>query len=75
MDIPHRAVSVYLYLYERANEKGECWPAIPTIARDMKLSKSTVKRAIADLKKVGVITTEQRYRTDGGNSSLLFLIK
>ena len=75
MDLPHRAVAVYLYLYERANEKGECWPAMSTIAKELKLSKSTVKRAIADLKKVGVITTKQRYRDNGGKSSLLFFIK
>ena len=75
MDLPHRAVAVYCYLYERANEKGECWPAIDTISHEIKLSRSTVKRAIADLKKVGIIETEQRFRTKGGKSSLMFLIK
>ena len=75
MDLPHRAIAVYCYLYERANENGECWPAIDTIAREIKLSRSTVKRAIVDLKKVGCIETEQRYRTKGGKSSLMFLIK
>lgn len=75
MDLPHRAVAVYCYLYERANENGECWPAIETISREIKLSRSTVKRAIADLKKAGFIDTEQRYRTKGGKSSLMFLIK
>jgi len=75
MDLPHRAVAVYCYLYERANEKGECWPAIDTIAGEIKLSRTTVKRAISDLKKAGFIETEQRYRTKGGKSSLKFLIK
>ena len=75
MELPHRAVAVYCYLYERANENGECWPAIDTIAHELKLSRSTVKRAIADLKKSGCIETEQRYRTKGGKSSLMFLIK
>ena len=32
MDLSHRAIAVYCYLYERANERGECWPAVPTIA-------------------------------------------
>lgn len=27
MDLPHRAVSVYTYLADRANKDGECWPA------------------------------------------------
>lgn len=75
MELPHRAIAVYCYLYERANEKGECWPAIASIAHELKLSRSTVKRAIIDLKKAGVIETEQRYRTKGGKSSLMFLIK
>lgn len=75
MNLPHRAVAVYCYLYERANEERECWPAIDTISSEIKLSRSTVKRAIADLKKAGFIETEQRYRTRGGKSSLMFLIK
>ena len=72
MDLPHRAVAVYCYLYERANEKGECWSAIPTIAEEIKLSQQTVRRAIRDLEKSGCIRTEQRFRTKGGKSSLLF---
>ena len=71
-DLPHRAISVYTYLYDRANKQGECWPAIPTIAKDLKLSPSTVRRAIRDLKKEGLLETEQRYRTKGGKSSLLY---
>lgn len=51
MELPHRAVAVYLYLYDRANRDGECWPSIPTIARELKLSESTIRRAIQDLKK------------------------
>ena len=75
MDLPHRAIAVYWYLDDKANKDGICWPAIPTIAEDIKMSRSTVKRAIADLKKAGVIKTEQRYRTRGGKSSLAFLLK
>lgn len=72
MDLPHRAVAVYIYLADRANQNGECWPAIPTIAADLKLSQSTVRRALRDLRQSGLITTEQRYRAKGGKSSLLF---
>ena len=71
-DLPHRAIAVYCYLYERANENGECWPAIPTISSELKLSQQTVRRAIHDLEKSDCIKTEQRYRTKGGKSSLLF---
>lgn len=75
MDLPHRAVSVYIYLSDRANKDGECWPAIPTIAKELKLSESTVRRALKDLRKVELIETEQRYRTKGGKSSLLYKIQ
>ena len=74
MDLPHRAVSVYIYLFDRADKNGECWPAIPTIAKELKLSESTVRRALKDLKKAGLITTEQRSREKGGKSSLLYKI-
>lgn len=75
MDLPHRAVSVYIYLYDRANKDDECWPAIPTIAKELKLSQSTVRRALHDLRKAGLLTTEQRYREKGGKSSLLYKIR
>lgn len=71
-ELPHRAVSVYTYLADRANKDGECWPAIPTIAAELKFSESTVRRALHDLRKAGLIETEQRYRTKGGKSSLLY---
>ena len=75
MDLSHRAVAVYTYLYDRANKKGECWPSVNTIAGDIKLSPATVRRAIKDLKKAGLIETEQRYREQGGISTLLFKLK
>lgn len=75
MELPHRAVTVYIYLADRANQEGQCWPAVPTIAREIKLSEATVRRAIRDLRKAGLVETEQRYRTKGGKSSLLFRMK
>lgn len=75
MELPHRAVSVYIYLFDRANRDGECWPAIPTIATDLKISQSTVRRALRDLRGAGLLVTEQRYREKGGKSSLLYKIK
>ena len=75
MELPHRAISVYIYLADRAGKKGNCWPSIPTIAKDLKLSESTTRRALNDLRKAGLIETEQRYRENGGNSSQLFHVK
>ncbi len=72
---PHRAVAVYLYLHDRAGKDYTCWPAIATIARDLKYSESTIRRAIGDLRKAGLLETEQRYRDNGGKSSLLFKLQ
>lgn len=74
MDLPHRAISVYIYLADRANKDGICWPSIPTISKDLKLSESTTRRALNDLRKVGLLHTKQRYRDNGGNSSLLYCL-
>ena len=75
MDLQHRAIAVYIYLTDRANKDDECWPAIPTIARELMLTQSTVRRALQDLRKAELLETEQRYRTRGGKSSLLFRLK
>ena len=45
------------------------------IAADLKYSQSTIRRGIHDLKKAGLLETEQRYRKKGGKSSLLFRLK
>ena len=75
MDLHHRAVAVYIYLADRSNKNSECWPAIPTIARELKLSQSTVRRALQDLRKAELLETGQRYRAKGGKSGLLFWLR
>ncbi|HBH94782.1 MAG TPA: helix-turn-helix domain-containing protein [Ruminococcaceae bacterium] len=73
-DLPHRAVAVYMYLRDRADKDGTCYPAISTIAQDLKISKSTVKRALSELEKEGYIRHERRYRQTGGNSSNIYYV-
>ncbi|WP_088225659.1 helix-turn-helix domain-containing protein [Desulfosporosinus sp. FKB] len=73
-ELPHRARAVYMYLYDRADKDGKCYPAIGTIAKELKLSRSTVKRAIADLEKNGRLRKEQRWRENGGKSSNLYYL-
>lgn len=52
-ELSARAKTVCLYLHDRANREGESWYAIGTIAADLSLSRSTVKRALADLIRLG----------------------
>ena len=74
-EIPHRAKTVYMYLKDRANIDGESWPGIKTIARDLNLSRSTVKRAIADLTEHGYLKKEPRFRENGSSSSNLYVVE
>ena len=61
-----------MYLEDRANKDGKCWPAIKTIARELNLSPSTVKRALNDLCQAGLLTKETRWRENGGLTSNLY---
>jgi DNA-binding MarR family transcriptional regulator len=74
-DLPHRARVVYMYLKDRAGRDGSCWPAIGAVARDLSLSRSTVKRAIADLIRADFLRKEARYRENGSKSSCLYTLR
>ena len=74
-ELPSRARAVYMYLRDRSDAEGKCWPGIKTIARDMNLSRSTVKRALADLEQHGYLATLPRYRPNGSNTSNLYTLK
>ncbi len=74
-ELPHRARAVYIYLSDRSDKESKCYPAIGTIAKELKLSRSTVKRALADLEKSGYLRKEQRWRENGGKSSNMFYLK
>lgn len=74
-ELPARAKTVYMYLKDRSDAKGECWPAINTIAKETSMSRSTVKRGIADPILCGLLTKEARYRENGGNTSNQYFLK
>lgn len=69
MELPHRAKLVYLYLYDRQDKEKKAWPGLNTIAKDLSLSRSTVKRAIRDLEKAGLIRKEPHFRDNGSATS------
>ncbi len=74
-ELPHRARAVYIYLRDRAGKGSDCWPAVKTIAADLQLSRSTVKRALHDLERAGLIEKESRYRENGSNTSNRLILK
>lgn len=74
-ELPHRARAVYMYLRDRAGNGQDCWPAVNTIAKDLNLSRSTVKRALHDLVSAGLVEKETRYRENGSNTSNRLILK
>lgn len=74
-ELPHRARTVYMYLYDRSDASGICWPSINTIAADLKLSRRTVQRALGDLAETGLIACEARRRGNGSQTSNLYRVR
>lgn len=68
-EVPNRAKLVYLYLYDCMDKERKAWPGIKTIATDLSLSRSTVKRAIRDLEEAALIRKESHYRENGSATS------
>ena len=76
-------LSVYLLIFSicaiyctlSSKQNAECRPSVNTIAGDIKLSPATVRIAIKDLKKSGLIETKQRYHEQVGKGSLLYKLK
>jgi len=74
-NLPHRAVTVFMYLSNRANKSKTCFPSVKRISEDLHISKSTVFRALNDLEAVGLIKREERWRDNGGRSRTLYWLK
>ena len=68
-ELPHRAKLVYIYLFDRMDKEHKAWPGLNTIARELSLSRSTVKRAIRDLEQAELLKKEAHYRENGSATS------
>lgn len=73
--LPHRAKAVYMYLRDRSDGQRKCWPSIRTIADDLHLSRSTVKRALSELEQHGYLERQPRHRPNGSSTSNLYTVK
>ena len=74
-ELPSRAKTVYMYLRDRSDAEGKCWSGINTIASDMKLSRSTLKRALHDLEQHGYLEKTPRHLSNGSSTSNLYTIR
>ena len=75
-DLKSRSLSVLLYLIDRSNKDLKCFPAIPTMAKQLHISVSTVKRGLKELVEEGFVKKESRFRemNRGQTSNLYTLI-
>lgn len=72
------ALQVYnqrMYLRDRGDAQQKCWPSIKTIAADLHLSRSTVKRALGELEQHGYLERLPRYRPNGSSTSNLYTVR
>ena len=74
-DLKSRALSVLIYLVDRSNKDLTCFPSIPTMAEQLHISVSTVKRALNELIDAGYIQKKARFREKNrGQSSNLYTL-
>ena len=64
-----------MYLRDRSDGYGKCWPGIRTIASDLNISRSTAKRALSELEKHGYLEKQTRFRNNGSNTSNLYTLR
>ncbi len=57
------AVAVYAYLCFCADKNGVCFPGMETIAEKCGIARSTVKNAITELERAGLIRSEATHQT------------
>ena len=74
-ELSSKAVSVYLYLCERASKETKSGPSLQrhTIAKDLHLSLASVKRSIQELERSAYIKKENRFRDNGGKAAISIL--
>lgn len=74
-NLKSRALSILIYLIDRSNQDLTCFPAIPTMAEQLHISVSTVKRALHELVDGGFIKKDARQRKDNrGQTSNLYTL-
>lgn len=71
--LPHREWSVATVLARYADDDtGECWPSVRTIASSSKMGERTVREAIGELERLGIIELVRRSQ---GRSSHRFRLR
>lgn len=73
-NMSHRAKIVYMYLKNQMDSERRCWLGIQQIAADLRLSRSTVKRALGELEAGGYLQRIQQKSENGGCTHNLYIV-
>lgn len=65
---------IFIYLKKFSDEKNQCFPSIKKLSEMTKIGITRVKKTILELEEKGVISKQERTRTDGGKSSNLYTL-
>ena len=74
-EVSAKAVSVYRYLLDRQGKKEFCFVSHRRMSADLKISVSTVKRALDELERKGYVAIEQQKRANGSRCSNVYRCK
>lgn len=65
---------LYIALLNRANAKGECWPSLSTLTKEVGVSNRTIMRKLDDLEKKGLVKKTRRAKEAVGQISNLYQV-
>jgi hypothetical protein len=65
---------VYISIRSYANADRECWPTTKAIAERACVARGTARNAIQRFRRLGLISTENRYRADGSFGGHLYVL-
>ncbi len=68
-DLSATSLKVLAALGTHSDMDGYCWPSHGSLADDLRISKKTVRRGLAQLISLGYIKASKRVRTDGSQTS------
>ena len=74
-EVSSKAVSVYRYLLDRQGKYEFCYVSHRRMASDLKISVSTVKRALDELERKGYVGIEQQRRANGSRCCNIYRCK
>lgn len=66
--------TVLAWLWKHKNNEGSCWPSQATLAKSCGMSRKKINEVVQSLESKGVVKTDRRRDSNGGETSLLYTI-